>query len=390
MPPRLPALLILCLLALAPPAPADDEQPAEKRAAAAERLDRVRAEITALQQRVATQQAARGSVSSELREVDLAVAAILAELDRLGARLAAQQREMAQIEARRDALQAELATHRASLREQLRAAFRTGQTPMLQLLLKQQDPARLSRALRYYDYFNRARLAAIERAETLLAELAALAEREANAAEQLRATRQQTSSRHAALQERQTERRGVLARLGREISATGGEIRRLEGDAQRLQALLDELGQILADIPPPPREREPFDKRRGKLPWPVQGRVLSAFGSRSGNSPLSSQGLVIAASTGDPVQAVHHGHVVYADWLQGFGMIAIVDHGDGYMSLYGNNRALFKETGDWVASGERLATVGDDGGPLSGGMYFEIRRKGRPIDPVRWLRRGGG
>ncbi len=382
---------MLFLLALAPPLAADEAEPTEQqRSAAAERLERVRAQISSLQQRVATQQAERGNVSSELREVDLAVAAILTELDQLGAQLADQQRELAQIETRRTALHGELAAHQTSLREQLRAAYRIGQTPVLQLLLKQQDPARLSRALRYYDYFNRARLAAIERAEALLVELAELAERERRAAEQLRATRREASRRHAALEERQLARREVLARLEREIATTGGEIRHLQGDAKRLQALLDELSQILADIPAPPREREPFAQRRGKLPWPVRGRVLNAFGSRHGDGPLSSQGLVIAAGDGDSVQAVHHGHVVYADWLQGFGMIAIVDHGDGYMSLYGNNSALFKETGDWVSSGERLATAGDGGGQLGSGVYFEIRRKGRPIDPARWLRRGGG
>lgn len=380
MPARLLSLLLLLTLFTTPLVWASDSDDADRK------LKRVRKDITALQQRISRQQAEKGTVRGELREVELAIAGIAQKLNKLSGELGQRQDELARLKQRSVAVSKQLDGHRESLEAQIRAAYRIGQTPVLQLLLNQEDPARVSRALRYYDYYNRARLDAIGEAESLLTELDELTRQEREASEKLESARLATEQQRKALQGKQKQRSQVLAKLEKQLKASGGKLKALRGDEKRLQNLLDELSQLLADIPPPPREKEPFRKRRGKLPWPVEGKVLSGFNAKRGDSPVRWQGMVINAGPGTEVRAVHHGHVVFADWLQGFGLITIVDHGGGYMTLYGNNEVLHKDTGDWISSGETIATAGDDRGQLSTGVYFEIRRNGRPLNPKPWLR----
>jgi len=147
---------------------------------------------------------------------------------------------------------------------------------------------------------------------------------------------------------------------------------------------LKSLGELLADIPQSPSDKEPFHNQKGHIPWPVQGKLLAKFGSSREKGDLKWNGVLISAAYGEPVQAISHGRVAFSDWLQGYGFITIIDHGDGYMSLYGHNESLFKQAGDWVESGEVIATVGDSGGQPGPGVYFEIRARGKPINPGLW------
>ena len=158
----------------------------------------------------------------------------------------------------------------------------------------------------------------------------------------------------------------------------------LETSRGRIENLLKSLGELLADIPTSPSENQPFVSQKGKLPWPVNGRFLNNFGQPKNYGDLKWNGVLIKAELGTPVRVVSHGRVAFSDWLQGFGFITIVDHGDGYMSLYGHNESLFKQTGDWVQAGEVIATAGDSGGQPTSGVYFEIRSRGKPINPSKW------
>jgi septal ring factor EnvC (AmiA/AmiB activator) len=356
---------------------------------ASRELGAVRGSIKQLQSRIAEQQKEKGSVADELREVELAISATTRELRELGEAIEVRRAEIDALRARSVAVSRQLEQHRDSLRKQIRAAYRLGQTPMLQLLLNQEDLASVSRALRYYDYYNHARLDAIDQTQALLGELDELAAREQAATAELAKSREQAAARYDALSVRQRERQTLLAKLEQQINSGDNRLESLREDERRLERLLDELSELLADIPPPPREAQPFRKLRGKLPWPSSGRIVSGFNSQRGDSSLRLHGVLIGAKEGSDVRAVHHGHVVFADWLQGFGLITIVDHGAGYMSLYGNNAALHKDVGDWVTAGESLATAGAGGGQLDTGVYFEIRRNGRALDPRGWLRRGG-
>jgi len=157
----------------------------------------------------------------------------------------------------------------------------------------------------------------------------------------------------------------------------------LEADAERLQALLEDLADVLADIPPQ-IESTPFAELRGQLPKPVSGPLRARFGDiRSGNARWD--GWLIAAEEGREVQAIAYGRVAYSDWLRGYGLIMIIDHGDGFMSLYGHNQALLADVGDWVSPGQAIALVGNSGGETESGVYFQLRRDGETINPARWI-----
>jgi septal ring factor EnvC (AmiA/AmiB activator) len=192
-----------------------------------------------------------------------------------------------------------------------------------------------------------------------------------------------------ALEQSQSQRRQVVRALATELLSQGQEMAQLQRDEQELQDLLRGLREALSDIPPETDAAQHFAQRRGELGWPSSGRLAASYGQpKIGN--LRWDGVMISAPEGREVRAVHAGRVAYADWLRGFGLLIIIDHGDGYMTLYGHNQSLFKETGDWVATDEAIAAVGNSGGREQTGVYFGIRYQGKPVDPVRWCRRGRG
>ena len=196
--------------------------------------------------------------------------------------------------------------------------------------------------------------------------------------------RSEQARRHEALLSQRKSREKALAALDAELADGSARLASLEQDRARLADLVKRLRDVLSDIP---KELEPprsFKALRGRLPWPVKGRVARRFGAARPESGLRWQGVVLEAPEGREVRAVAHGHVVFADWLRGFGLMVILDHGGGYMSLYGHNESLLREPGEWVAPGDVLATVGDSGAHSRAGLYFEIRRDGRPQNPAQW------
>ena len=192
-----------------------------------------------------------------------------------------------------------------------------------------------------------------------------------------------------AMKTSQDQRRELVAKLTAELQDQGRQLARLQSDERELNALIKGLEQALADIPVEHPQQMQFAALRGRLPWPASGRIVSRFGTpRLGG--LFWDGVMISAPEGREVRAVHHGRVAFADWLRGLGLLMIVDHGDGYMTLYGHNQSLFKEVGDWVEADEAIALVGSSGGRERAGVYFGVRFKGRPVDPAKWCRRMAG
>ena len=196
-------------------------------------------------------------------------------------------------------------------------------------------------------------------------------------------SRLQLTERTQALDTLQTLRRKTLARLDKEIGSSRRRIEEMDREREELEALLDSMTQALAGLELK-REVENFTAARGNMPWPARGRLRNHFGAKRGLGGLRWQGLMIGADEGQDVHAIHHGRVVYADWLRGSGLLMIIDHGDGYMSLYAHNQLLLRETGEWVTTGDTLARVGATGGQQQSGLYFEIRHRGAPLDPVSW------
>jgi septal ring factor EnvC (AmiA/AmiB activator) len=348
-------------------------------------LREVRKRIDALETRMSRQATQRDTGAKALREAELAIAAATRKLEELGAERHAQ-------ESRRRALGEEarrandrLGTERDALARQVRVSYLTGREEIFKLLLSQESPASLGRMLVYYDYFNRARS---ERIGKVLGEIRNLEELGAESAaveRELAALESRQAAEVASLGRSRDERRQLVKELDAGIAAAKDEITRLRAEERRLADLVVELRELMAGFPVD--TEQPFAQLKGRLAWPVQGRLAGDYGQPRGGGPVKWNGVLLEAAAGTPVRAVYHGRIAFADWLPGLGLLIIVDHGRGYMSLYGHNEALLKESGDWVEPGEAIAQVGDTGGQARPSLYFEIRQNGEPVNPHQWIAR---
>ncbi|HED18817.1 MAG TPA: peptidase M23, partial [Gammaproteobacteria bacterium] len=276
-----------------------------------------------------------------------------------------------------------LQKQRRHIASEARVAYAMGRQQQVKLLLNQEQPSVAGRMLTYFGYFSRARMVQID---SIHATMEALRETEASIQGKTRILgglhdRRQSASER--LREKKQARKQVLVQINSELQNQSGELRRLGENEKQLQKLLASLQELLADIPAE-LSQQPFRSLKGKLHWPARGRLTARFGNRRGSSGLVWQGVMISAPEGTRVRAVSQGRVAFADWMRGFGLLLIIDHGEGYMSLYGHNQALYKEVGEWVDTGEVVATLGTSGGQTRSGLYFELRHNGRPVNPVRW------
>ena len=370
---RLGAVLALLVL-LSAPALADGDPESE--------LAALRARIQAIQADIDADLARRDSAGARLRDAERAAAAATRQLDQVRGDIAENRQQAAALRADRDRLRERLGVHREQLGAQVRAAYMSGRQSRLRLLLDQEDPVRLGRMMAWYGYVADARARQADETVARLAELVsvetALHDREA--ALELLAARQADEA--ARLEAARTDRAAALADLERRLAERGVEKLRLESEAAALEDLIGELRKALADLPD--SRREPFAGQKGKLAWPVGGRLLRDYGQPRGGG-MKWRGVLVAAPRGAEVRAVYHGRVAFSDWLPGMGLLVIVDHGDGYMSLYAHNEALYKSVGEWVAPGDVLAAAGDSGGGEQTALYFEIRNGTRPENPHRWF-----
>ena len=329
--------------------------------------------------------AERQALIAELEEREREVATLAIAGRELDQKVREQTRVAGELRTRETQEQAALAGQINNLSELLRTAYAMGRADALRMLLNQQNPVQASRVMSYFAYFNRARvrnLRAVEASAQRLTRLAREAETEAGLLQEL-ATRQAESQ--ARLEAARQERALVLKGLEETINTREQRLAGLGRDAENLRLLvahLRERAQIRAELAV---QRDPFAVRQGRLAWPLlEGRIRASFGSRKGDSEQTWDGVILEAREGEEVRAVYDGQVVYADWLLGFGMLLVIDHGDGYLSFYGHNEALLKEAGEWVSADEVVALSGTSGGREAPLLYFAIRRHGEPVDPARW------
>jgi septal ring factor EnvC (AmiA/AmiB activator) len=371
-------VLVLALTGAA----ADEPNPAKAEA----ELKAVRSQIEKMQADMDRDVGKRDKLSRELEESEKTVGTARGELDKLKRERAVHAAKRAELASQRQREQGELEKDRGALAGQLRAAYMIGKREPLKLLLNQREPSEFGRVLVYYQYFGRARAAQIATIDAHLGELASLDEGLAAEEQRLAQLEEQQQGELSRLQSAR-ERRGVaLVSLDAETKNRAQELDRLKEQQGGLEKLVRELRRALERLDKfPVDSKDAFAKLRGKLAWPVAGKVVASFGqTRAGG--LKWDGVLLAGAQGTPVRAIYHGRVVYADWLSGLGLLTIIDHGDGYLSLYGHNERLFKEVGERVMAGDTIATVGDSGGRPSPGLYFEIRKAGHPIDPRPWFK----
>lgn len=383
---RLLVLSLALLAAAGAPRAEDAEQQIRSKEG---ELQQIRRQIEDLRSELGSERQQRELLLGELQQVEREIGDLARRLRVLGGSLERQQERLEGLHQVRSVQQEDLELERLVLARQLRSAYAMGRQERIKILLNQQDPDVVSRLLVYYDYFNRERARRIANINQTL-EAIRETEREIGAEElRLRELRARELAQQQELEASGARRREVVAVLNARIEEKGSELSGLQSDERQLRSLVKQLHEALASAPLDGAEVKPFKQQRGRLEWPAAGRLAARFGSAKGGG-LKWDGVLIAAPEGREVKAVHHGRVAFADWLRGFGLMIIIDHGDGYLSLYGHNQSLFKETGEWVAPGEPIALVGNSGGQLNSGVYFGLRHKGRPVNPRTWCKKGRG
>jgi murein hydrolase activator len=376
------ALVLLLSVSPCPGAPAGGRPEADAKKTEAE-LQAVKAEIERITREVSAEQVERDRLATELKSAELSVGKVRAALAEVRRERAERAARRAQLAAEKHEREGEVREKRAALAGQLRAAYTIGRQEPLKLLLNQKDPALAGRMFAYYSYFGRARAAQIRLIEENVARIAELeGELDAEDQELAELERQQRAQLHQ-LELSRVERSHVLASLEAQSHTRAQSLERLRSQQAGLEKLLRELRAAMERFPL--EGNDAFARLRGKLAWPVSGRVLARFGdARAGG--VRWDGVLVATERGAPVKTVCQGRVIYADWLPGLGLLTIVDHGDGYLSLYGHNERLYKAAGEQVATGDTIAAAGDSGGSSRPELYFEIRKAGKPVDPRPWFK----
>jgi murein hydrolase activator len=348
-------------------------------------LQRVLREIDTLQGQLNQARGQFSAAERQLQEQELALARNHREILAAERSLATSDDLLRDMQTRGERLEAEKVAQEQQLHQELALLYRSGRREPWSLLLNFQDSRSYNRMLYYYRELLKERqrvlgdyLTKLEEIESNQRSLADERQHRAEALARLNQARQSLEQSH-------TDRERALAELERVISSTEATIATREADRARLEALVERISSRLSELAIPPDDGRPFEAIRGQCNWPASGRLESRFGSVRAGS-MRWDGVMIAAEAGQNVTAVHRGRAVFADYLRGYGMLVILDHGDDYLTLYGHNQSLLVEAGEWVFPGQAIARVGNSGGLRDPGLYFEIRKSGTPQDPSRWCR----
>jgi septal ring factor EnvC (AmiA/AmiB activator) len=352
-----------------------------------EQLRALRTRIEALQADLNETRSERDEVRAQLRESERRFGNQFKSLRDTETHQKSEGARLTALQQARTRRRAELDTRRLELEQSVRAAYVLGNQDTLKLLLSQDDPARVSRALTYYRYLAQARAARIAGLETALNRLDVLEKQIAGRVQELAALRARQLEQKNTLEATRAERRTLLAQLNERVRDRSQEVERLKRDEERMARLVRELRSALARAPAPePPAGSAALAKDGRWQLPVQGRLTARFGSPREIGDLRWRGIFLAAPEGREVKAVTRGRVAYADWLRGFGLLLVLDHGGGLMTLYGHNQSLYKGVGEMVEAGEVIAASGNTGGPAQPGLYFEIREHGEPRNPLDWCK----
>ncbi|WP_455229912.1 murein hydrolase activator EnvC family protein [Geopseudomonas aromaticivorans] len=410
---------------------------ADQRADAQRQLEAARKDVDELQKLLGNLQQEKSGVQKQLQGTEREMGTLQKQIDTLEQQLKDGESEIQRLDEEKKKLQSQRAEQQQLIALQVRAAYQSGRQEYLKLLLNQQQPEQFSRNLTYHDYLSRARSEQLAAFNDTLEQLHAVEAELATQHSLLAGQQVELQTRREALEQVRGEHREALAKLNSELGDGDRKLKARQQEQAELAGVLKTIEETLArqareaeearrvaearakaaaeaeaqrrlaasgasDKPANRLLRDgpqvssnspafggPFAQARGQLPWPVDGRLLARFGAPRDDGRLKWDGVLIGASAGTRVRAIHGGRVVFADWLRGAGLLLIVDHGNGYLSLYGHNQSLLKAAGDLVKAGEAISTVGSSGGQDTPALYFAIRQQGQPSDPLRWCRAQG-
>ena len=350
-----------------------------------EKLEQLKSSISKLEQRLEQRSQEKNDLVNSLKKVELEAAATGKRIRQLNRQIDSSRKKLSTLEKQQRALQQNIKDQNSAIAEHLTAAYKLGDQEPIKLLLNQEDPQQLSRLFKYYSYFLDARnkkietyLADVEKLSALMTEV----NQQKLLLDSNRKKLVQDQEQFAAISKRRSE---ALKQLNTSLKNDRSKLEKMVAERAELEELLNRVETAVSEAAlTPPVIQQSFVSQKGLLQWPLKGRVAHSFGSqRSGT--LRWQGWLIGAKSGESVNAVHDGHVIFSNYLRGFGLLIILNHGDGYMTLYAHNKELLKDTGDWVLSSETIARAGDTGGLEKPALYFEIRKQGQPADPSEWL-----
>ncbi|MCL1122343.1 peptidoglycan DD-metalloendopeptidase family protein [Shewanella seohaensis] len=351
-------------------------------------LEKRQSELKSIQAQINQQQSALKNTSKQrekllalLRSDEEAIAAAAKKVNSTKNSLAQIDTKLAELKQRQEELETLKISQQKTLSKQLSSAYLAGNHDYTKMMLNQQSPATIERMLAYYQYLNKARMNSINELKKTITELDEIKVSQTSKQKQLTKLIAEQQVQSKRLNQEQDQRQLTLKELQRTLNTKGAELEQLQIEEASLKRVVEQALKAMRDNP----SMEGFDKQGGKLKWPTKGRVSASFGSpRSGQ--VVWKGTMLSAPEGQNIRAVSGGKVIYADWLKGFGMVMVIDHGKGYMSLYGHAQALLKSPGDMVKTGEAIALVGRSGGQTEPGLYFEIRYKGQAVDPAKYCR----
>jgi len=360
-----------------------------------EELSQLRGRIEAMQKRLAAAEGARSEAADGLRDSERAISESNRSLRDLAAKQRAIQARLIDLQQQETRAGNDIESQQRLLARQLYQQYIGNQPDAVKLLLNREDPNRIARDLHYLTYLARMRAEQIRSLRASIRQLDDLEAETKQQSEALAAVQTEQQAQREKIEHEKQTRRDVLQKVARQIESQRHEISKLKRDEQRLARLVEQISQMIARsraetprndrVPDSSTDGSAFAELKGKLSLPVRGELKGRFGSPRADGGLSWKGVFIASQPNQEVRAIAAGRVVFADWLRGFGNLLIIDHGGGYMSLYGNNESLFKQIGQATRGGETIAAVGNSGGNTDYGLYFEMRHQGKAFDPLSWV-----
>jgi len=384
----LPSLIISFLLTISIAGGLTLDVSADEKQEKQKKLQALQKKINKLKKTIDVKEDSKSRYASQLQKIEKNIGEVAKKIRIIDKKIKQRNVELKDLRQTRKKHQKQLAQENETLAEQVYAAYTLGKQERIKLLFSQQDAANMQRNLVYYQYFSNARVNLIKDVQQNITTILSTESRISQASQALEKNHRQLRAQKTQLGKDGAKRKTIIGSLDKQIVKQGGHLNQLQNEASQLQNLIDSIEEILIQTPEPELSRKAFAKLRGKLAWPVNGKVKRLFGSHKPRSDLRWQGVIIEAPSGRHVKAISHGRVAFADWLRGMGNLIIIDHGNSYLSLYGHNESLFKTAGEWVEPGDIISSTGNSGGQAKSGLYFEIRKKGKPQNPTRWCKSG--
>jgi septal ring factor EnvC (AmiA/AmiB activator) len=346
-------------------------------------LQQLKTSISSLEKKLRNQRKEKNTLQQQLETIERDIRDLNKKNRNIGKKITKNENDLSLLKSKKNNLEQRIENQRSTIAQQIQAAYKTGNEEPVKLLLNQENPEQLSRILKYYDYLLEARSKKIDQftadIESLKITLSKIQSIKASLAD----SRKELEKDQQKLARNLGKRKTTLNKLSQSLQSNNQQLNQYKKQRDELETVIETVEKAARAITPA-QDYPSFALSKGKLNWPVRGKLKASFGSKR-SEYLRWQGWLISAKEGANIQSVHYGRVVFSDYLRGFGLLVIVDHGDGYMSLYAHNKELLRETGDWVQSGEIVARAGNTGGLTQTALYFEVREQGKPVNPRIWL-----